>query len=458
MSPGDVSTKDHNVFSENFLTGSKFAASYSDAFLPFFLDDNDDSELDLLSADCLVHVDFDASDNDISKSLSEVFSRWLISHGLDFSIETDAQDQAGKGLGTVSFDVGGSSTRADVTFRLKSNKAVRIGTGEVKTRLCKGDPVFQFLQYQYIIRRFLSASDCPLAAVEGYFPCFGFTFQRNLLSIFATIVVYDENEGDPFIHVHQITKTKMAYTHLASVLCDVLNKVQVARVLGKWLEGLKRLVAVYEGNDLMMYPSVTSYKNGSMRSFKYEKCYKGMTFKAKEKGSGEKEKSIVVKFTALQYGEKAHAHLSKLDPPLAPRLLCVDKHAGKTMIVMDEVSDASPLSELPDNYLEEHKAAVIDALEVAMKSLGSTDFVHGDLRRPNIMYNENTQRITLIDFELAGKEGEVFYPLEMRTGIGWSKAVEDKLCVMKTTKIPVTITKEDDASNLQNVIDELNKL
>ena len=112
MSPGDVSTKDHNVFSENFLTGSKFAASYSDAFLPFFLDDNDDSELDLLSADCLVHVDFDASDNDISKSLSEVFSRWLISHGLDFSIETDAQDQAGKGLGSQH------SSRVFYSFRL----------------------------------------------------------------------------------------------------------------------------------------------------------------------------------------------------------------------------------------------------------------------------------------------------------------------------------------------------
>ena len=457
MSPGDVSsTKDsHDVFSKHFLTVSKFAASYSDAFLPFFWDDNDDSELDLLSADCLVHIDFDASDGDISNSLKDVFSQWLIRHDLDHFIEVDAQDVAAKDIGTVSFGVGGHSARADVTFRLKSNRAVRIGTGEVKTPRCAGDPVFQFLQYVYIVRRFLSASG-PLAAVEGYFPCFGFTLQRNLLSIFAAIVVYDENEGNPFMH--QMTKTKMAYTHLASVLCDVLHKVQVARVLGKWLEGLKRLVAVYQGNDLMMYPSVTSYKNGSMRSFEYKECYKGMTFKAKEKGSSEKEKPIVVKFTALQYGEKAHAHLSELDPPLAPRLLCVDKHAGKTMIVMDEVSDASPLSELSDDYLEEHKAAVIEALEVAMKSLGSTDFVHGDLRRPNIMYNENTQRITLIDFELAGKEREVFYPLEMRTGIGWSKAVEDKLRVMKTTKIPVTITKEDDASNLQNIIDELNKL
>ena len=56
----------------------------------------------------------------------------------------------------------------------------------------------------------------------------------------------------------------------------------------------------------------------------------------------------------------------------------------------------------------EHKD-LIPTLENAVKEMHSQDYVHGDLRTPNILVKDN--KVFIVDFDWAGKEGEVFYSL-----------------------------------------------
>ena len=52
--------------------------------------------------------------------------------------------------------------------------------------------------------------------------------------------------------------------------------------------------------------------------------------------------------------------------------------------------------------------------------------VHGDIRRPNILYgttfyndNDRSKQFWLIDFDWAGKDGEVRYPVQLNNKINW---------------------------------------
>jgi len=64
-----------------------------------------------------------------------------------------------------------------------------------------------------------------------------------------------------------------------------------------------------------------------------------------------------------------------------------------------------------------------EAVESILKTLDSKDFVHGDLRTNNIMIRtdviEKCVDIKVIDFDWAGKAGEVCYPAERNTDIQW---------------------------------------
>ena len=159
---------------------------------------------------------------------------------------------------------------------------------------------------KFCIKRRLFSADNHLLAVEGSFPCLGFTFKENMLSIFGSVVVQEERL------VRELdSKVKIAYTHLASVLCDAVDRMQLARVLHKLRKGLDRLASLYEkeGCDLMIYPSVTSFKDDESveHSFQYTECYRRMTFKAKAEGETE---AIVVKFSDFRYGANVQRYLS----------------------------------------------------------------------------------------------------------------------------------------------------
>ncbi|KAI1785465.1 hypothetical protein LXA43DRAFT_1115823 [Ganoderma leucocontextum] len=132
---------------------------------------------------------------------------------------------------------------------------------------------------------------------------------------------------------------------------------------------------------------------------------------------------LVVKF-AKRYGAEAHQLLARHG--FAPELL----HCGPIW----------PANEEKYKYKYKHlagpgegrvppsvRARVLEALEV----LPGQNLVHGDIRRPNIVIaacgSEDVdagQRAKIIDFDWAGLEGVVRYPLHLPNA-GWVEGVED---------------------------------
>ncbi|KAJ3782759.1 hypothetical protein GGU10DRAFT_297341 [Lentinula aff. detonsa] len=145
-----------------------------------------------------------------------------------------------------------------------------------------------------------------------------------------------------------------------------------------------------------------------------------VTFKAIRSDT---QSPIVIKF-ARRYGEDAHKWMA--DKRLAPKLLTCEslgeKYGNLLLVVMEFVEgqtlhDAYDSTEpLPENV----RYGVRKALDV----LAQGDFVFGDLRRPNVMLeNENEdeeledpleKRIRFIDFDWAGREGsDLRYPFHL---------------------------------------------
>ncbi|EGO02239.1 hypothetical protein SERLA73DRAFT_178089 [Serpula lacrymans var. lacrymans S7.3] len=62
----------------------------------------------------------------------------------------------------------------------------------------------------------------------------------------------------------------------------------------------------------------------------------------------------------------------------------------------------------------------------AATCLADNLMVHGDLRRPNIFVVKNEEeKVMIIDFDWAGKDGVVRYPLHLSRGVQWAEGVED---------------------------------
>lgn len=83
-------------------------------------------------------------------------------------------------------------------------------------------------------------------------------------------------------------------------------------------------------------------------------------------------------------------------------------------------------------------------MQELVQSFHDAGMVHGDLRDPNIICDDKG-RLMLIDFEWAGKDGQVSYPTEDLT--------EELL--KGRTRDDLTITKEDDIRVLKMVLDKL---
>ena len=159
IAPADAGNAKRKEFFDHFLSRSKFAALFSDAFLPFFHNNAEEEEeeeekLELSAAYVLADIDFLASDTELSVSLQDFFDKWLNGE-LDIdqtgqqnhTFEVNTQHFAGKGLeteGTETYHVGGSKGRADITIRLRG-KNETFGIGEIKTIKCDGNPIFQIL-------------------------------------------------------------------------------------------------------------------------------------------------------------------------------------------------------------------------------------------------------------------------------------------------------------------------
>ncbi|KAG2052546.1 hypothetical protein BDR06DRAFT_515094 [Suillus hirtellus] len=132
---------------------------------------------------------------------------------------------------------------------------------------------------------------------------------------------------------------------------------------------------------------------------------------------------VVVKF-ATRYGEDVHKVMAEAG--FAPKLLYYGKidvvqgmpsYGGLRMVVMEYVDGTTACSSLrlPRSFHQE--------LEDAIKYCHGKGFVFGDLRKPNIMITKDG-KVQLIDFDWAGRKGEVKYPVSTSPAINWPKGAQ----------------------------------
>ncbi|KAI3612074.1 proteinkinasesubdomain-containingproteinPKL/ccin9 [Moniliophthora roreri] len=222
---------------------------------------------------------------------------------------------------------------------------------------------------------------------------------------------------------------------------------RVARVFNALRLSMHRLRKYYEtlsppeDPNSRFFPLATSYvtdENGvsNMAHFRYIRPLKGsdpscVAFLASD--VDDKDRLLVVKFVE-RYGEGAHRLL--MAQRMAPRLLYCgevwqdgpERHGclPRKMVVMEYMPGRTAL----DGVSVSVRQTVRDALGV-LHGLG---FVHGDIRRPNILIadgdGDEGKRTMILDFDWAGKEGEARYPLHL-SDIRWPDGVEDYALIEK---------------------------
>ncbi|KAI0043788.1 hypothetical protein FA95DRAFT_1498071 [Auriscalpium vulgare] len=219
---------------------------------------------------------------------------------------------------------------------------------------------------------------------------------------------------------------------------------QAARVLYALRVCLKDMVSWYsernsvQGLDLRgqpnlhprWYPQPTTYpapRDGtpghhgmSMVRFRYLLALKSGHQCTIFLASLSKTRFVIVKFIE-RYGEMVHRALAKAG--YAPALLyCgalypedpVAKRYKRTLMVVMEVVTGPSVEDLaqegrrltPDQHAQ---------LRAAVDCMHEHGFVHGDLRKPNVMVT-SAGKIQLIDFDWAGENEQVRYPVHLRSG------------------------------------------
>lgn len=140
--------------------------------------------------------------------------------------------------------------------------------------------------------------------------------------------------------------------------------------------------------------------------------------------------NVVVKFVT-RYGEDAHKAMA--EKGFAPKLLYygpinitpdMPSYGSLRMVVMEYVDGkiAFGAPKLPLNFHQD--------LTMAIDYCHDQGFVFGDLRMPNVMIRKDS-KVQLIDFDWAGSEGEVTYPVSISSSIKWPEGVRGLELILK---------------------------
>jgi RIO1 family len=219
----------------------------------------------------------------------------------------------------------------------------------------------------------------------------------------------------------------------------ILLQARLCMALRLGCAGLKRF---YDGakslpeNDQAMFPYPRCAKIDSVDvEFKYIECVGGreerkMVFLAKRSDNSE---LIVVKFTD-NYSEAVHRELA--DAGLAPALHDVQEVSGLQMVVMGYLEKAR----MWDSRKDRGTQALKDQLELVLEVLKKNGFVHGDLRAPNILVEDD--KIFVLDFDWAGKAGEAKYRKIPNPDLPWPEGAT----------LGALITAEHDQYMIRNVL------
>lgn len=202
-----------------------------------------------------------------------------------------------------------------------------------------------------------------------------------------------------------------------SLMYDPSNQLESINIVACFLEGMYHLI-----DDLKSYyDNVFSHRSSATvgccqvsagwpyfnsvnnETLTYLKRIKDSVFLASLSG-----KQVIVKFVRGSYGIDVHRFLAERG--LAPSVIHVKSlQCSWEVVVMNYIESNN------SNVVELTKDVRQDGAERILDALAERNYVHGDLRRPNLIYNVSKKTIMVIDFDWAGTAEQVSYPHDMNT-------------------------------------------
>ncbi|KAG7380140.1 hypothetical protein PHYPSEUDO_007685 [Phytophthora pseudosyringae] len=168
--------------------------------------------------------------------------------------------------------------------------------------------------------------------------------------------------------------------------------------------------------DQLEFPYKNSYeKDDIVTTFRYNKRIQRFTFEAQT----ESGLQVIVKLSRT-YSKEVHEYCANAG--VAPTLLHYEVLVNGWIFVVMEKLEAVLLAEVLGTGTVT-KSTLESKVRRIQRLLRPQNYVHGDLRESNLMWEESRNELKMIDFDWAGKDGEAFYPPFLNTEVKWPGGV-----------------------------------
>ena len=284
--------------------------------------------------------------------------------------------------------------------------------------LTAGDPLFQVLRYYEDFRDRLPPKWGPNGnlGTGGLFPCYAATLSGNKLILFGVVTIV---ECDKELSVEKISFCELASVDLSHTLQPIREFLSNLRCA---VDRLKDYYKAYKEPQRPeeLFPSLPTdgVFEGKRLKFKEAFSNRPLMFLAKW-GSDD----VIVKFTDERYGKEVHKFCS--DKRIAPTLHGVKKVGPFQMVVMEKCDEKfKTFKKAQEDFTfekeeEEAYKSVKAALDTLYKGPGDgVNYVHGDFRNVNVLMNDKYE-VRIVDFDWAGRDSEVTYPVPLNHNINW---------------------------------------
>ena len=146
----------------------------------------------------------------------------------------------------------------------------------------------------------------------------------------------------------------------------------------------------------------------------------------------ERNATVAVKFTRM-YSTEVHEFLAQKN--MAPKLFNISEMECGGKVIEMEYIHGKILHECQQSLSTAQKQNVRHRLISTVQDMATSKFVHGDLRRPNIMIrNEDISSPSptpiIIDFDWAGTQGQAKYPSSLNNNVVWPVGATPRAVIM----------------------------
>ena len=307
-----------------------------------------------------------------------------------------------------------------------------------------GDPLSQAIAYygNYILR---APVGYEAIYIQSPVPCFLLTLNGATLDL--SCIHYSGTSGFHVdlldsLHVLTLHKPKMADKMISFLSC-----LQSA---------VRELKASYAPHQLMPNPSRFPFfqSTDSISNIQYVRVVEGKEGKLFSGFIGSER--CFVKVSPSSYGIEAHRSLLNSFPCelVAPRIFDFDPNLvfDHHVVIMEDLYSFLPLDVYINRPLPLMKrfGEIRSRLEVIISKMHELGFVHGDIRRPNILVNTDPharveELVALIDFDWADKAGIARYPMALNPNISWPDGAYPR----------GLISKDHDQEMMEQVLDSI---